>query len=209
MKSDDLIAGALERDPAAMRALVDHLTPVIQARVARALMRRRASALGRDIRQELEDLTQEIFLSLFDDDARALRAWSPEKGLSLLNFVGLVAERQVASIMRSGRRSPWTEDPTDDMSSHVDHVSVPPASPEARVGSQELLQVVLSRLRSSLSPMGLQVFELLVVQQCPVAEVGLQMGLDAGAVYAWRSRLKRLAQSIQEELEAEPAAASS
>src|SRR5687768_1618744 len=80
--------------------------------VARGLARRMVKARGRDLRQEVEDLTQEVFVALFADDARALRLWDPARGASLANFVGLLAEREVASILRSGRRSPWTEDPT-------------------------------------------------------------------------------------------------
>src|SRR5262245_51304251 len=106
------VNAALGGDKGAIRALVAALSPVIQARVARALLRRRAASKARDIRQEVEDLTQEVFVALFADGGRTLREWSPSRGLSLLNFAGLVAEREVASIMRSGRRSPWTEDPT-------------------------------------------------------------------------------------------------
>lgn len=51
-------------------------------------------------------------VSLFTDQGRALRAWDPARGLSLENFVGFVAERQIASILRTAKRSPWTEDPT-------------------------------------------------------------------------------------------------
>jgi hypothetical protein len=36
------------------------------------------------------------------------------RGLSLDNFVGLVAEREAATILRSGRRSAWAETPTAD-----------------------------------------------------------------------------------------------
>ena len=82
--------------------------------MARVLLRRESAGLGRDVRQELEDIAQEVFAALFADGARLLKMWSPERGLSLANFVGLLAEREAISILRSGRRSPWTEDPTLD-----------------------------------------------------------------------------------------------
>src|SRR4051812_48339802 len=92
---------ALEGDPIALSSLVATLTPVVQARVARTLLARRSLlAGGRSVREEVEDLSQEIFLALFDRNARVLRSWEPERGLSLLNFVGLVAERQVLSFLR-------------------------------------------------------------------------------------------------------------
>src|SRR4051794_3412218 len=90
-----LIEAALAREPAAVRALVDLLSPVIERRVAAALWRR---APGRDIRVEVEDMTQEVFLALFAAGGKPLRAWDPGRGMSLPNFVGLLAQHQVASI---------------------------------------------------------------------------------------------------------------
>lgn len=194
-----LVDLALAGNTGAVRRLIAALTPVIQARVARALMRRRAAGRGREIRQEIEDLTQEVFVALFEHEGRILRTWDPEKGLSLQNFAGLVAERQVASILRSGRRSPWTEDPT--LGEELDHsrTSVPP-TPERRLGERELYEVLLSRLKEALSPKGLQLFELLVVDQAPVEQVCTETGLSTDAVYAWRSRLLKLLRKLRTEI---------
>jgi RNA polymerase sigma-70 factor (ECF subfamily) len=77
----DLLRAALTGDRASTVALVDKLTPVVQARVARVLLVQ-GGAAGRDIRRQVEDLTQEVFLSLFDDDGRVLRSWRAELGPS-------------------------------------------------------------------------------------------------------------------------------
>src|SRR5207253_11410064 len=100
---------------AAVRELIAAVAPVVQARVARAALRRRSTReQGRDVREEVRDLSQEIFAALFDDDARALRAWRPTGGLSLANYVGLIVEHQVANIFRSGKRRPWSDAPMVD-----------------------------------------------------------------------------------------------
>src|ERR1700688_1463911 len=116
MDADDcvgLVREALGGDQAALARLVSLLTPVIQARVARTLLARR-SHLGRDrnVRQEVEDLTQEIFLLLFLKGGQVLRRWEAGRGLSLKNFVGLVSERHVVSFLRSGRPNPSREEPS-------------------------------------------------------------------------------------------------
>src|SRR4051812_50171744 len=91
----DLVRRALAGDPASLDRLVEVLTPVVQARVARTLLANRHRLAGRRVvRQEVEDLSQEVFLALFDRDARVLRAWRPERG-SLESFVGRIAERVV------------------------------------------------------------------------------------------------------------------
>jgi RNA polymerase sigma-70 factor (ECF subfamily) len=201
--TSELVERALARDGEALRALVDALTPVIQARVARALLRRAASASGRNIRQEVADLTQDVFAALFAEQGKALRAWKPERGLSLANFVGFVAERQVASILRTTRRSPWTEDPTlmEELDTPEDAPSV-----ELRLESQQMLEALLDRLREELSPLGLSLFELIFIQQRTVPEVCAQTGMSREAVYAWQSRLGRLCRKLGAELLSDPQA---
>ena len=95
---------ALAGDDAAIGRVVRAFTPLIQVRVTRVLLRHRGRA-GRDARQEVADLTQEILCLLFANDARVLRMWDAARGLSLTNYVGLVAEREAGHIVRSGRRS--------------------------------------------------------------------------------------------------------
>lgn len=200
MDSADLQAGirqALAGDDAALRRLVAELTPVIQSRVARGLLRwRTGAASGRDVRQEVEDLTQEIFLELFADDGKVLRSWQPERGLALANFVGLVAERQTASVLRSGRRSPWKEDPT--LAEDLDglHGAADESGPEEITASREQLRYLWRRLSEELSPQGRQLFDLLFVDELPLPEVVARTKLSADAVYAWRSRLRKLCRRL-------------
>jgi RNA polymerase sigma factor (sigma-70 family) len=194
-----LIRRALAGDQTALARLVAALTPVIHARVARTLLARRSLlASGRDVRQEVEDLSQEVFLALFARDAHVLRSWQAERGLSLENFVGLVAERQVLSFLRSGRRNPWKEEPSfaeDDLD-----LAASESDPEAVAASREHLSRLLDRLREELSPLGCRLFELLFVQELSQSEVQVASGLSADAVYAWRSRLRRLAQKLLAEM---------
>lgn len=179
----DALAG--RRD--ALRAFVAAMSPVIQARVVRGLLRRRTQAAGRDIRQEVEDMTQDVFGALFAHDARVLRAWDPVRGLSLANFVGLVADRQVASILRSGRKNPWRETPED--LDELESGSEPVPGPEPRVHSRETLALLLDRMRASLSPRGLELFQRLYVDEEPIDEVARKLEMTRDAVYAWRNRV--------------------
>lgn len=195
--TQDEVQSALAGDEPALTRLVRTLTPVIQSRVARGLLlRRTGGAAGRDVRQEVEDLTQEIFLVLFADGGKVLRSWQPERGMSLLNFVGLVAERQTASILRSGKRSPWKEDPT--LAEDFDQSSQE-SGPEEVTASREQLRHLLHRLAEELSPLGRHLFDLLFLRELPFEEVTRQTGMSPDAVYAWRSRLRRLARRLLEE----------
>ncbi len=193
------LAAALAGDGKALGELIGYITPVIQVRAARVLLRNPASH-ERNVRQEVEDLVQEILLALFRDGGKALRGWDPNKGLSFKNFVGLVAERQVASILRSGKRSPWKEDPRPQ--EDLDRPSTE-AGGESRAASREALSMLLERIRQEASPLGWKLFHLLFVDELSVAEIQRQMDMSADAVYAWRSRLRRLAVKLRQEIETE------
>jgi RNA polymerase sigma-70 factor (ECF subfamily) len=193
----ELVRRAIAGDRGQTRALLDRLVPVVQARAARLLLRS-ARGASRDARQEIEDLVQEIFVALFENHARVLRAWDPKRGLSLHNFVGLVAEREVASILRSGKRSPWKEEATElaDLEGALEST----AAPDLGVASRELLDRIVERVREELSPRGLELFFRLVVEEEPVESVCSAYGMTADAVYAWRSRLAKLVRQIAREL---------
>jgi RNA polymerase sigma factor (sigma-70 family) len=192
----EVVSRALAGDGPALGRLVALLTPVVQSRVARGLLlRRQGMAAGRNVRQEVEDLAQEVFLVLFADGGRVLRSWQPERGLSLPNFVGLVAERQTASILRSGRRSPWTEEPT--LAGDLERAALD-SDPEEVTASREQLRLLLHRLTEELSPLGRHLFDLLFLRELPLDEVVRQTGMTPDAVYAWRSRLRRLARRLLE-----------
>jgi RNA polymerase sigma-70 factor (ECF subfamily) len=193
-----LVGDALAGDQLALSRLVAALTPVVQARVARTLLARGASrGGGRNLRHDVEDLTQEIFLALFSGGGRVLRSWRAERGLSLENFVGLVSERHVVSFLRSGRRNPWREDlgVAEDLEARAGE-----AGPEEETASREQLRLLLDRLQRTLSPLGRQVFDLLFVQELTLPEAMAASGLSADAVYAWRSRLRRAARELLAEL---------
>jgi RNA polymerase sigma-70 factor, ECF subfamily len=188
-----LVSQALSGQEQALWCLVDLLTPVIQARVARVLLAYRPPDENYTVRQQVEDLSQDVFLLLFNDDARVLRSWQPEQGLSLENFVGLVARRQALSYLRSGKRNPWREDPTLNGESGEPAVD---SDPEERTASREALRLLLRRLQEELSPLGWHLFQLLLVQERSVEEVEQQTGMSPDALYAWRSRLRRVARRL-------------
>jgi len=194
-----LLRRALDGDQDGLTGLVAALTPVIQARVARILLARRSLlTAGRSVRQDVEDLSQDVFLLLFNRNAHVLRDWQAERGLSLENFVGLVAERQTLSFLRSGRRNPRQEVSSD--AADETETAAPESGPEEIAAGREHLALLLDRLREEVSPLGRRLFDLLFVQELSLPEVRAASGLSADAVYAWRSRLRRVARKLLSEM---------
>lgn len=191
------LCAGLSGDPAAVRALIAVMTPIVHARVARALGRR-SEARGRDVSADVADFTQEVFVALFAQDSKALRAWDPQRGLSFQNFVGLLAQRRVASLLRARKRIPWSEESVRD-SQPGESSDVEPTI-ESGAASRELLGHVLTHLEATLSTRGLDLFQRLYVNEQTVEEVCQQTGLRVNAVHQWRRRLGLAARAALESL---------
>jgi RNA polymerase sigma factor (sigma-70 family) len=200
----DLVRKALARDPASVTALVERLSPVIERRVAATLWQR---AGRRDVRQEVKDMTQAVFLSLFEEDGKALRAWDPARGSALEGFVALLAHRQVISLLRRGKTSPWPDDPKE--SEWLEAVPADAPVPEQIIASREHLHTLLDRVREELSPLGLEMFQRLIVDEEPLEEVGAKLGKTPQALYQWRSRLLRRVKELSAEILGNTASATS
>lgn len=187
-----LVRQALAGDPRAVRRLIDALTPVVQTRVARTLLRS-SRAARRDVRQEVMDLVQQVFIALFENDARALRQWDPARGRSLTSFVSLVTEREVLSVLRSAARNPWTEEPAElEDGPHEDEAP----SPEREVASKEALAALLAEVRDRMSERGVHLFHLLYLEGRSAEDVADAAGMTREAVYAWQTRLRRILRDL-------------
>lgn len=192
------ISRALAREPRACRQLIAVLSPPIHARVTAALSRRESVGGGRFTRQEANDLVQEVFVLLWENDGRILRMWDPGRGASLRTFAALVAERIVVSHLRSGRRSAWREDPTfdDDLATLAGGTD----ALDLRVHDRDFLSRLLDRLREALSPRGLMLFEALYLHEREAEEVAREHDMTVESLYVWRSRARKTVQSLAEEL---------
>ncbi len=195
--SKEQIEQCMAGHEAAVHTLVELLTPIIQARVARILSR---STDRRNARQETQDMTQEVFLCLFDKAGHKLRAWDPKRGLSLENFVGIIAEREVISRMRRRRSNPWTERPTDRPELEVH--AAQDTRLEHQTNARSCLRTLLRQLTTDLSDTGMQMFRLLYVEEQSVPEICDRMRMRPNAVYAWRSRLAKRVRALMREPQA-------
>ena len=193
----DLIHRAVEGDRQAMRQLVTALTPVIRGSVQSVLSRVRVHG-RREAVQEVEDVTQTVLLSLFADRGRVLLQWDPARGRDLEGFVELLAKHEVFSLLRSRRRSPWTEDPT--LHEDLDMNPISRRSPESETISRDMVHALAHAVRDRLSPKGAQLFDMMFVNGTPVEEVCAATGLKPDAVYAWRSRISKQVREIVAEL---------
>lgn len=192
-----VLDAALAGDRLELVKLARLLTPEIRVRVARAMTRR--GARQGTMKVDVDDFSQEVFVRLFANDARALRAWDPTRGLSLVRFVGMIAEREVSNVFRSGRRVP-----RNDRFVSVDGIEERTVSldlgSEERLVYRDLLVKLTRRLDAWLTPRGRKLFDEVYVKERPLPEVAERFEMQPGALYAWRTRVARQARVLLDEL---------
>ncbi|HET9958506.1 MAG TPA: sigma factor [Polyangiaceae bacterium] len=191
-----LVQRALGGEAQAVRELIGLLHPVIKRRALASLTR-----YGQGTQSEVEDVCQEVLIGLFREDRAALAAWDPERGLSLVQFVGMLAQRRVSSYLRSRANKPSRRTPTEPES--LERLVNQSASDQLdpHDPARETFHELADRLRATLSPLGLEMFYRLYVWEHSTEQITAQLGLTAEAVYQWRSRLRKAALLALKELE--------
>lgn len=191
-----LVRRALEGDKPALKQVVDRVAPIIQRQAAKVLLASQARR-ERGVREEVEDLGQEVLVHLFAKRGAALRNWDPARG-KLEPFVATVARNQAYSLLRSRTRSPFSEDATASEKLEVARGAAS-ADPERLSAARKQLEQLELALRERLSPQGFEIFRKLFVAQHSVEEVCQETGLSVEAIYKWRSRMRQTAREIEQQ----------
>lgn|SRR5690606_17755870 len=190
------ILRACQGDRRELATLLDRLLPIVKVEVAVAL-RRRASARGRDPRQDVDDFVQDVMVHLLSDQGRVLRRWDAARGRSLDSFVRMVTRHRVARGLEGFRGNPWSGEPTDD--EQLEALWADRSGTFRRLASRDRLARVLEQLRARLDERGLQLFRMIYVEQQPIADVAEALGMSRAAVDQWNSRLRRMVRGLAEQ----------
>jgi RNA polymerase sigma factor (sigma-70 family) len=190
----ELVRRALRGDTKSVRALVQRLTPVFQARAVRALLRSGRGLLPRDVRQEVEDMVQTLFIIFFANDGKLFFDWDPARGKTFDGYVALVADCRLASVLRTRRGRVWPDDPTEvEVLENSTEIQL---GPEPVVHSREELELIMRRFKEVATERGHELFVLLYVEERSAEEVSAITGLSVENVHQHKSRLGKLARRI-------------
>ena len=148
-------------------------------------------------------MVHEVFVGLFSNNGKLLRAWDPQRGRNLNSYAQLVARSRVSTIMRNARRNPWTEEPTDEQT--IEEVTRPANDQSRRIEDADVLRDLVARLEQRLDERGMLLFRMLWIEECSVEEACAATGMTRDAVYAWRCRVRKLFAQLVEEHEADMA----
>ncbi|MEQ8981912.1 MAG: sigma-70 family RNA polymerase sigma factor [Deltaproteobacteria bacterium] len=178
-----------DEDEEALEQLLCRLVPIIRARAARALRRGPIGA------HDVADLVQEIWIALIADGGRRLLTYDPAHGLTLEGFVGLIAEREIASMQRkvlAKKRGGDLRIVSDDGLT----VAACGGNPEDEAVTNDLAARLAAHLDAQLPVRGRLVWRLAFNDGQSTAEVARNMGVSQQVVYNWQHKIRALARAF-------------
>ncbi|MBM4246537.1 MAG: sigma-70 family RNA polymerase sigma factor [Deltaproteobacteria bacterium] len=181
----ELLQGCIRGDVDARRRLVTEYSGIVSYGVSVIFQQ-----FGRpSLKQEIEDICQDVFLALFDQDARKLRQYQGRNGCSLASWLRVVANRLTIDRLRREGRTVSLDDPDN-----IESWRVREAQPDARPGPEPLVAEAqrASRVRdliAQLAPKDQLFVQLFYFQGLPIEEVANTIGITTNAAYVRKMRL--------------------
>ncbi len=192
--AEPLVAAALAGTADARDRLFTAYAPVVHGAIHRYLAFR-----GRGRTDLADDLTQEVFVALFEDDARRLRNFEGRNGCSFAGWLRVVAVRMTIDVLRRDRRLLSLDDDGPSMTELRRTLRSDAADPERAAEGADLA----GRLRDAVAALGPKdrlLVELHLLRGASLPTVAATLGVTANAAYVRKSRvLERLRRLVGEE----------
>lgn len=189
-----LLVRAFGGDRAAQATLNRRLLPVIYSRVQRVLRRRRVS----DAKLGVDDVAQQVWVTLLKDDGRQLLNYDPERGKSLEGWIGMVSEREAGNALAqvfAEKRDPGLESPPEALTFQGDGTPSPESAAEAR----DMLERLMGYLDDELAERGRVILRLLYVDQVSTREAAEALGVSQQVVWNWQHKIRTLARRFAQQ----------
>jgi RNA polymerase sigma-70 factor, ECF subfamily len=170
-----LIAGCVKGDRSSWSEFVRQYSNLVYHTIRKTL-----SLHHVDQRDDVvEDLYQELFISLLADDCRKLRQFRGESGCTLASWLRVVASRLTIDFLRKQR--PPEAEVTETIASGE------PGASDLMLSREQ--NELLSKAIESLSPRDRMIIELSYHQALPPQEVASIVKMSVGALYTQKSRI--------------------
>lgn len=181
----ELLEGCIAGDPDARTTLVEKYSGIVSYGVTVIFQQ-----FGRPYRkEEIEDLSQDVFLALFDNDSRKLRQYQGRNGCSLASWLRVVANRFTIDRLRREGRTISLDDPESGESWRVRETR-----PDSRPGPEPQVEAAeraakVRELVTHLPPKDQMFVQLFYFQGLPIDEVATTIGITTNAAYVRKMRL--------------------
>ena len=191
----DLLHRCLAGDRRAWTTLVESLTRYVYYLI-RLTARRHATEFTDE---EMADLHNDLFLALFEDNCRRLRAWRGDNGCSLRSWIRVITIRRTIDALRRRRRHISLDAPPDDplAAPALQHAALHDPAPDpltALIDHQAPdPRAHLAQLTDDLNPTDRLLLEMIYLHHMSADAIAAALRINKGALYTRKTRLiKRL-----------------
>lgn len=191
LSEGDLLKACLHSDRDAWEAFVIRFSKLIYHSLYRTFKAKNFSFDS----QAVDDLYQEVFLSLVKDKFKKLRQFKGKNNCSLASWLWMIASRKAIDLMRSHKSLIPLESDSADGADLIDTLSNGRELPDKSIEKLEWNQL-LRGLLAELSPKDRYLFDLWVDQELPDREIAQILNLSIDAVYMRKNRLKEKLKTI-------------
>ena len=191
LDDNELLQRCIDGDDKAMSAFVSRFSGYIHTIVGRTV-RKYVHDIDPTV---IDDLAQEVFINLFEDDRRRLKTFEGRNGSPLKAWLRVIAMRSTISKMRRWKKySQLPNDDSDRGSSNLVHEG--PTATQMLAAQDELTRKgKLLALAKSLPPEDQLLIEMIYVQEMAVPDIIKTLRIRRGAFYMSKNRaLVRLRQ---------------
>lgn len=187
-RGQDFIQRCITGEPGTRDEFVTEYSGLIRFAIA-AVLRHRGIQL---LREEIDDLTHNVIVSLFDRDCRKLKMYEGRNQASFATFVRVCATRLTLDHLRALGRRPQI---APDQQSGDDARDVLAETPDAALGPEEQASIsedllTLRRLVAELSPREQLLVRLHFVEGLDIPDVARALGVSENATHVLKSRLR-------------------
>jgi len=181
----ELLQGCIRGDAGARRRLVEEYSGIVSYGVSVIFQQ-----FGRPSRkEEIEDMSQEVFLALFDQDARKLRQYQGRNGCSLASWIRVVANRLTIDRLRKEGRTISLDDP-----GNAEATKIRDTRPDAAPGPEPQVEEAMRAARvremiDDLQPKDRMFVRLFYFKGLPIEEVAQALDITTNAAYVRKMRL--------------------
>ena len=186
LTDEELLAECIEGVRPAWVAFVSRFTRYVYYLI-QVTGRKHCVALSQD---DVNDLHNELFLALLEDDRRRLRSFKGENGCSARSWVRIITIRRTIDSLRK-RRGHLSLDVSQDDQGPKFQLIDGAETPLERLLSQERNEkkTKLRTLTDTLSQTDRLLLEMVYLRRMSADEIALALNLKKGAVYTRKSRL--------------------
>lgn len=187
-RGQDFVQRCIAGEPGTRDEFVTEYSGLIRFAIA-AVLRHRGVTL---LREEIDDLTHNVIVSLFDRDCRKLKMYEGRNQASFATFVRVCATRLTLDHLRYRSRRPQIapdQQSGDDVRDVLAETADASLGPEERASLSEDL-ATLKRLVAELSPREQLLVRLHFVDGVDIPDVARALGVSENATHVLKSRLR-------------------